>query len=231
MFAFRKKYKDEKNDLMQGLLKLIMNILYGVQICKDINVSYKCKSEQWMKIKFDKNVLGYSKKPNGNYIVKMKKVDGLYDDCDIKNSVPAHLGALMLSKIKRVMINSSGEKNGFYKNSIYYGDTDSLYIEKNFWDVLDKENLYGEELCRGKNDYKTGGIVCGLILASEKKHCLTINKIGIIQEHKTFKGFNESKRLLVRSQYFIMLEGKTISIMLPRSWKKSFNIAIVVKFY
>ena len=36
LFALRQKYKDEKNDLMQGLVKLIMNSLYGVQIRKDI---------------------------------------------------------------------------------------------------------------------------------------------------------------------------------------------------
>ena len=28
------------------------------------------------------------------------------------------------------MNNFIREKNGFYNNSIYYGDTDSLYIEK-----------------------------------------------------------------------------------------------------
>ena len=39
LFTLRKKYKDEKNDLMQGLVKLIMNSLYGVQIRKDINES------------------------------------------------------------------------------------------------------------------------------------------------------------------------------------------------
>ena len=56
LFALRKKYKDEKNDLMQGLNKLIMISLYGVQIRKDINESYYCKSETWMKTEFDENV-------------------------------------------------------------------------------------------------------------------------------------------------------------------------------
>ena len=78
-----KKYKDEKNDLMQGLVNLVMNSLYGVQIRKDINETYFCKSEYWMKTEFDENVLDYWKLPNGNYIVKMKKDDGLDDDCDI----------------------------------------------------------------------------------------------------------------------------------------------------
>ena len=58
-FALRKKYKDEKNDLMQGLVKLVMNSLYGVQIRKDINETYYCKSEYWMKTEFDENVLDY----------------------------------------------------------------------------------------------------------------------------------------------------------------------------
>ena len=58
--------------------------------------------------------------------------------------------------------------------------------------------------------------------------CLTIDEYGIIKEHKTFKGFNDSKRLLDRSQYFIMKEGEKISAMLPRSWKISFDNGVVI---
>ena len=66
LFALRQKYKDEHNDLMQGLVKLIMNSLYGVQIRKDIDQSYKCKSQHWMETEYDENVLDYWKLPNGN---------------------------------------------------------------------------------------------------------------------------------------------------------------------
>ena len=229
LFALRQKYKDEKNDLMQGLVKLIMNSLYGVQIRKDINETYYCKSQHWMETEFDENVLDYWKLPNGNYIVKMKKDDGLDDDeCDIKNTLPAVLGSFILSNSKRIMNNFIREINWFYNNNVYYTDCDSLYIEKKYWDVLDKANLVGENLCQGKNDYKTGGIFYGLYLASKIKYCLTIDEYGIIQEHKTFKGFNDSKRLLDRSQYFKMKEGKKISAMLPKSWKKSFDNGIFV---
>ena len=120
------------------------------------------------------------------------------------------------------------EINGFYNNSIYYGDTDSLYIEKKYWDVLDEAKLVGKNLCRGKNDFNTGGIFYGLFLAPKIKYCLTIIELGFIEQHMTFKGFNDSKRLLDRSQYFDMLDGKKISAMLPRSWKKSFNYGIVI---
>ena len=44
----------------------------------------------------------------------------------------------------------------------------------------------------------------------------------------TFKGFNDGRRFLDRSQYFDMFEGKKISAMLPKSWKKSFNNGIVI---
>ena len=228
LFALRQKCKDEKNDLMQNLVKLIMNSLYGVQIRRDINESYYCKSETWMKTEFDGNVLDYWKITNGNDIVKKKKDDGLDDDCDIKNTLPAVLGAFILSNSKRIMNNFIREINGFYNNSIYYTDCDSLYIEKKYWNVLDKANLVGENLCQGENDYKTGGIFYGLFLAPKIKYCLTIDDYGIIKEHKTFKGFNDSKQLLDRSQYFKMIEGEKISAMLPRSWNKSFDSGIII---
>ena len=228
LFGLRQKYKDEKNDSMQGLVKLIMNSLYGVQIRKDINESYSCKSETWMKTEFDENVLDYWRLPNGNYIVKMKKDDGLDDDCDIKNTLPAVLGAFILANSRRIMNKFIREVNGFYENNVYYTDTDSLYIEKKYWDLLDKANLVGDNLCQGKNDYKPGGIFYGLYLAPKIKYCLTIDEYCIIKEHKTFKGFNDSKRLLDRSQYFKMKEGEKISAMLPRSWKKSFDNGVII---
>ena len=181
-----------------------------------------------MKTEFDESVLDYWKLPNGNYLVKMKKEDGLDDDCDIKNTLPAVLGAFILSNSKRIMNNFIREINGFYNYSIYYGDTDSLYIEKKYWDVLDKANLVGEGLCQGKNDYKKGGIFYALLLAPKTKFCLTIDDYGIIKDYKTFKGFNDSKRLLDRSQYFNMIKGEKISAMLPRFWKKSFDNGIII---
>ena len=98
------------------------------------------------------------------------------------------------------MSNFIRELNGFYRNRTYYGDTDSLFIEKKYWDVMDKANSIGEELCQCKNDCKSLGIIYGLRLAPNIKNCLTIVSYGIIQEHKTFKGFNDSNRLLDRSQ-------------------------------
>ena len=73
---------------------------------------------------------------------------------------------------------------------------------------MDKANLLGEEIYQVKNDYKTNGIFYGSFLAPKVKFCSTLDKLGIVQEHKTFKGFNDSKKLLDRSQYFKKIEAK-----------------------
>ena len=181
-----------------------------------------------MKTEFDENVLDYWKLPNGSCIVKMKKHDGLADDCVTKNTLPAVLGDFLLSNSKRIMNKVFREINGLYNISIYYGDTYSFYIEKRNWDVLDKANLVSEDFCQGKDDYKTGGIFYGLFLAPKLKYCLTIDEFGIVQEHQTFKGFNNSKRLLYRSQNFKMIEGKQVSALLPKIWKKSFDSGLII---
>ena len=79
-----------------------------------------------MESEYDDDVFDYWRLPNGNYLVKLKKDDGLDGDNDVKNTLPSHLGAFILSNSKRIMINFIREINGFYNNSIYCGDTDSL---------------------------------------------------------------------------------------------------------
>ena len=87
--------------------------------------------------------------------------------------------------------------------------------EKN-WDVLDKANLSSKELCQGKNDYELAGIFYGLFLAPKMKNCSTFSGFCFFQQHMAFKVFNDIKRLIDRSHYFNMLEGKKISDMLTR---------------
>ena len=138
------------------------------------------------------------------------------------------LGAFILANSRRIMNKFIREINGFYNNNIYYTDTDSLYIEKEFWDVLDNANLVGDNLCQGKNAYQSGGVFYGLFLALRIKYVLTINDFGFLQEQKTFKRFKDSKRLLDRSQDFEMKESQKLSAMLPRSWKKSFVNGVTI---
>ena len=228
LFKLRQKYKDEGNDVMQLLVKLLMNSLYGEQIRKDIEEKFVCKSEMWMQTEYDERVKDYWKISGINYIVKMIGDKGLEDEIKKVNTMPLHLGAFVLSNSKRIMNNFIHAINGFYTNDVYYTDTDSLYIENKHWDKLDKAGLVGKNLLQGKNDYKDGGIFYGLFLAPKIKYCLTINKYGVIDEHKTFKGFTNVSDKLDRKEYFNMADGDKLIAKVPLSWKKSFSQGIVI---
>ena len=67
-----------------------------------------------------------------------------------------------------------------------------------------------------------------LFLAPKIKYCLTIDEYGVIEEHITFMGLTDSKRLLDRSQCLKMLKDKTIYAKLPSSWNKSYHSGIVI---
>ena len=84
----------------------------------------------------------------------MKNDDSLDGKNNVKNTLLSHLGAFILSNRKRNMNNFIREINGFYNNSIYYGEAESLYREEKYWDVLDKANSVGKNLCQGKDNYK-----------------------------------------------------------------------------
>ena len=124
--------------------------------------------------------------------MKLKKV----------NTMPLHLGAFVISNSKRIMNNYIHAINGFYKNDVYYTDTDNLYIEKKHWEKLVKAGLNGKALLQGKYDYKDGGFFYGLFLAPKIKYCLSINKYGVIDEHKTLKGFTNVSDILDRKECF-----------------------------
>ena len=80
LFALRQNYKDENNDVMQLLVKLLMNSLYGENIRKSIEEKFACKSEMWMQTEYDELVKDYWKISGINYIVKMIDDKGLEDE-------------------------------------------------------------------------------------------------------------------------------------------------------
>ena len=162
LFASRLKYKEENIDVMQLLVKLIMNALYGEFLRKDILESYQCKSEMWMMSEYDERVLDYQKINYGNYIVKMNDDEGHQDEVKKVNTLPLQLAVFILSNSKRIMNTFIHAIDGFYSNDVYYTDTDSLYIENKHWDKLNKAGLLGKNLLQGKNDTKTevSSMVC-----------------------------------------------------------------------
>ena len=71
-------------------------------------------------------MLEYWQLSNENYTVKIKKDEGLDDECDFKNTPPAHLGAFILSNCKGILNSFIREIDGFDSNNRYYSNTDSL---------------------------------------------------------------------------------------------------------
>ena len=79
-----------------------------------------------------------------------------------------------------------------------------------------------------KNDYKDGGIFYGLLLVPKMKFCLTINKFGVIDEHKTFKGFTNVSDNSDRKEFFNMADGDKLIAKVTLSWKKPYGMGIVI---
>ena len=79
---------------------------------------------------------------NSNLIVKIEddeRVDD-FDKAKSVNTMPSHFGSSILSHSKRLKNAVIKQIGGFYNNSIYYTDTDSLYIHENFgltWLIMD----------------------------------------------------------------------------------------------
>ena len=67
-----------------------------------------------------------------------------------------------------------------------------------------------------------------MFLAPKKKYCLTINEYGVIDEHKTFKGFTIVSDNLNRKEHFKMASGDNLVAEVPLSWKKSFSQGVVI---
>ena len=110
--------------------------------------------------------------------------------------------------------------NGFYTNGLSHEDTDNMYIESKHWDKLDKAGLLGKNLLQGKNDYKDGSNFYGLFLAPKIKYCVFINKYGIFDEQRTFKGFTNLSDNLDRKEIFKMFNGDILIAKVPLGWKK-----------
>ena len=168
LFVLRQKYKKENNDVMQLLVKLIMNALYGEFLRNDITECYECKSEACMMSEYDERVLDYHKINDGNYIMKLKDDDGLEFDVEKVNTLPLQLAAFLLSDGKRILNNFIHAIIGFYTNYVYYTDTDSLYNERKHWENLDKAGLIEKNFLQGEIDYKDGGSWYGLFLVQKK---------------------------------------------------------------
>ena len=144
LFNLRKVFKAQKNDPMQGLIKLVMNSTYG----KTIQKASSTKSV----FKQGDEIANYIAN-NSNVIEKIvyygdksdKAVITRFNINDHRNL--SHLGTMVLSMSKRLM-NRAKYACHLNKTTIYYQDTDSLHIQKKDITKINETyiKLYGSEL-------------------------------------------------------------------------------------
>ena len=82
---------------------------------------------------------------NGKLTVKLeddKSVDD-YDKANSASTMPSLFGSYILSHSKKLMNDVIKQIGGFYNNSFYYTDTDSLYIHKKYWSHLADNGFVG----------------------------------------------------------------------------------------
>ena len=99
----RLNYKNESIDIKQRLVKLLMNSVHEENKRKDRKEENSCNSEYWMSMDYDDRVLDYWRLPNGQYIVRLKQIEGLKCEKDLKNTMPAHLGSFYLTNSERIL--------------------------------------------------------------------------------------------------------------------------------
>ena len=110
---------------------------------------------------------------------------------------------------------------GFYINSVYYGDTDFLYIHKRDWSNMVENSYVCKSLGLEKSDSGNSGIFHERFLAPEINYCLVIDHFDVISAKGTYKEFSEEHRLIEFNEFTSLSERKTISGRFSLDWTKS----------
>ena len=152
MFEKRDLIISQRNDLLQNLIKKNGLSVCGVIIGKDINEEYKCVTENWMTDNFDDRVKEGLPFKNDNLLVKLENDESVddYKRAKLINTMPSDFGRYILSHSKGLMNEIINQKGGFYKNSIYNGDSDSMIFYKSNWSEMVDNGIVDKSLGLGK---------------------------------------------------------------------------------
>ena len=178
-----------------------------------------------MRENFDVRVKEWLPLKNCNLIVKLEDDEGVDENDKAKsiNTMSSHFGSIILSHSKRILNDVSREIDDFYSNNIYYGDTDSGYIQKKHWSTSVDKGFVGTSPGLGKNDYGDSGNFYAWFLAPKIKYCLIIDDFGDISAKRNFKGYSEEHRMIKVNEYISLSEGKSESGRFSIDWTKTFE--------
>ena len=166
-----------------------------------------------MRQNFDDMVEEWFPLKNGNLIVKLEGDEGLddFDKARLVNTMPSHFVGYILSRSKRLRNEVFKQTDGFYNNSFYYADTESVYIHMKYWDDLVDIGFVEKSFGLGKNDYRKSGTFSAWFLAPKIKYCFVIDDFCVISAKRIFKGYSEGHRMIKLDELISLSEGKTVS--------------------
>ena len=133
----RNKFMEENKTLLQTLTKKVSNSVYGGCIRRDIEQSYNCVTQSLMNKEYDESVVEWFPLKNGNIMVIIKDKEGVDDESVSKkvNYQPCQLGSFILFHSKRLMNGIILALDDFKNNETYYGDTESIYIHNDDYEI------------------------------------------------------------------------------------------------
>jgi hypothetical protein len=176
----------KKYDILQELCKLIMNSSFGKIIQKPIDSQFNVTTvKEWTNEIADQHT-EYIQCINGKRNVLYRKKNKDVHD----NKLPKYLGAFILSYSKKHMNDYISAVDGFYKPVIKYMDTDSLYFDVKYFDMLSSKGLIGPALGQATPDYDVD-IQEYVSLGKKIKFCKLTN--GDLKT--TFKGFSRLNKM------------------------------------
>lgn len=211
IFDLRVKAKEEQNDALQTVFKLMLNGGYGVHAQKDISEKVHICDEVPADLRFSSHkeasfekyvrtntriiadeLLEHVPLASGQSILKTTTGDMFGGGSFMNDRSPNHIGSAILSYAKYLMwlvFRGVGYEN------VVYTDTDSMLISRQAF--LDNTRLKemmdpaGTKLGMFKNDYGEGHVVIGYFIGGKKvKTLITLHeesgKLGVFN---TCKGF------------------------------------------
>jgi hypothetical protein len=226
LFKLRDKYKKEKNKI-ETLFKLIMNSSYGKSIIKPYNTNYIWFDNEEDMYKYVSN--------NYNNFLEINHIKHL-NKWKVKEFSPIELhknfvqvGTMILAMSKRIMneVMTTAEDNGI---NIYYQDTDSMHINNNDIEKLEKafrlqynRELIGKSLGQFHSDFEikdcknvvsVGAYFVGKKCYIDKLRGINNNNEEVFDYHIRMKGVSSNS---------IVNESKSLNINVMQLYEKLFN--------
>ena len=176
-----------------------------------------------MRENFDDRIKEWFSLENGNLKAKLEVDEGVddYDKAKSINTMLSHFGSYILSQGKNLMNDVDKQNGGFYNNSIYFTDTDSLYMHKKNWSDLVDNGFNGKTFGSDKNDYGNSGIFYAWFPAPMIKYCLVIDNFSVIPAKLTFRGYSEEHRMTKLDDFLTLSEGKAVSSRFSIDWTRT----------